>query len=274
MVIDGRAIADSVYEQLLAHPLHVSRKLRLGLVMVGTDQVIASFVKIKMRAAEQLGVEVIRVDMPEETNTEDVRVAVQELNQRADGIIVQLPLPPHVDLERVLSSIPPELDIDAINPDIPEDDRIVRSPVAEAIAEIFKQTNVDSTGKVTIIVGAGRLVGKPAAHLLSSLGAQVSVVTLESGSLDELLEADIVVLGAGNPGFVKPEMLKQGVVLIDAGTSDLSAGPGLPARIVGDADPACITKCSVFTPVPGGVGPISVAMIFKNLFELAEARSN
>ncbi|HVM73442.1 MAG TPA: bifunctional 5,10-methylene-tetrahydrofolate dehydrogenase/5,10-methylene-tetrahydrofolate cyclohydrolase, partial [Candidatus Paceibacterota bacterium] len=108
----------------------------------------------------------------------------------------------------------------------------------------------------------------PAAELLKSLGAQVSIVTRQSGSLEQLHDADIIVLGAGDPGFVKPEMIKKGVILIDAGTSE-SAG-----KVVGDADPTCAEKCSVFTPVPGGVGPIAVAMIFRNLFDLANVNNH
>jgi methylenetetrahydrofolate dehydrogenase (NADP+) / methenyltetrahydrofolate cyclohydrolase len=108
------------------------------------------------------------------------------------------------------------------------------------------------------------LVGVPVAQLLKDLGAEVSVVTRNRGSLTDLKEADLVVLGAGDPGFVKPDMLKEGVVLIDAGTSEASG------RVVGDADPNCASVASVFTPVPGGIGPIAVAMIFKNLFALAK----
>jgi methylenetetrahydrofolate dehydrogenase (NADP+)/methenyltetrahydrofolate cyclohydrolase len=136
-------------------------------------------------------------------------------------------------------------------------------PVAGAIVEIFVRNGVSASGKKAVVVGAGKLVGTPAAQLLRDLGAHVTVVTHTRGSLEELKDADIVVLGAGEPGLVKPEMLKQGVVLIDAGTSESSG------KLAGDADPACAHVASVFTPVPGGVGPIAVAMIFKNLLTLA-----
>lgn len=122
---------------------------------------------------------------------------------------------------------------------------------------------VPTRGKKATVVGSGRLVGAPAARLLRELGAEVQV--LEKGdSLDVLKDADIIVLGAGEPGLVKPEHLKEGVVLIDAGTSESNG------KVAGDADPACAEKAALFTPVPGGVGPIAVAMIFKNLFALAK----
>ena len=142
--------------------------------------------------------------------------------------------------------------------------RSVLAPVAGAIEEILERSTIDVRGKKCVVVGAGKLVGAPAAYLMRRLGSDVSVVTLESGSLDELKTADIVILGAGNPGFVTPEMIKEGVVLIDAGTSEQGG------KVRGDADPACSEKAALFTPVPGGLGPIAVAMIFKNLLDLIE----
>jgi methylenetetrahydrofolate dehydrogenase (NADP+)/methenyltetrahydrofolate cyclohydrolase len=263
MIIDGRQIAEQVYQTLIAQQAKDPHAMRLGIVVASHDPVIESFVKIKSRAAARLGVEIRRVDLLNKPTTADAIATIEKLAPEVDGIIVQLPLPVVLDTKAVLSAIPPYLDVDGINPAISEADRAVRAPVAGAIAEILELHNINPKGKRAVVVGAGRLVGIPAAHLLESLGASVSVVTLESGSLDALRNADITVLGAGNPGFIKPEMIKEGVVLIDAGTSESSG------KVVGDADPACGAKCSVFTPVPGGVGPIAVAMIFKNLFELA-----
>ena len=113
-----------------------------------------------------------------------------------------------------------------------------------------------------MIVGNGKLVGQPAAVWFEEMGANIDVLTRESKSLEELQNADIVILGAGSPHLVKPEMLKQGVVLIDAGTSESNGA------IVGDADPRCAEVASVFTPVPGGMGPIAVACLFQNVAEL------
>ena len=264
MIIDGKAIAEDIYDGLKAR---TAATLTLGIVVATHDTVIESFVKIKSRAAARLGVELRRIDLLNEPTTADALAAIEKLVPEVDGIIVQLPLPDALDSEAVLAAIPPYLDVDGISPAVDEAQRTVRAPVAGAIEEILRRSAVDLHDMKAVVVGAGRLVGAPAAHLLASLGARVSVVTLESGSLSELKDADIVILGAGNPGFVKPEMLKDGVVLIDAGTSESSG------KVVGDADPACAAKCSIFTPVPGGVGPIAVAMIFKNLFELSQSHS-
>lgn len=271
MIINGRAIAEEMYANLSE-----ARKgfgaLSLGIVVVGTNPVVASFVRIKERSAERLNVTLVRKELAEDSSTEKVIEAVQELVQETSGIIVQLPLPAGrqdflgVDTEQVLASIPASHDVDGINPLTPEEEKKVRPPVAGAIAEIFERNEVEAKGKKAVVVGLGRLVGAPAVELLEDMGATVSIVTQTRGSLDALKSADIVVLGAGNPGFVKPEMLKEGVVLIDAGTSEMEN------RIAGDADPACAEVASVYTPVPGGVGPIAVAMIFKNLFALVENR--
>ncbi|HWB34056.1 MAG TPA: bifunctional 5,10-methylenetetrahydrofolate dehydrogenase/5,10-methenyltetrahydrofolate cyclohydrolase [Candidatus Paceibacterota bacterium] len=237
MIINGTQIANEILSGLRG-------SYTLGVVM-GTDAASDSFVRMKERAAAKAGVQIVRYA------PEDFDKALA-----CDGVLVQLPLE---GVDNLIAQLPPEKDVDALGPR-----PLVRAPVAEAIGEVLTRAGIDPTNKRAVVVGAGKLVGQPAAKLLADLGADVSVVTLEQGSLSELKDADIVVLGAGSPGIVKPDMLKPGVVLIDAGTSE-AAG-----KLAGDADPACAEVASVFTPVPGGIGPIAVAMLFKNLFSLAQ----
>jgi len=227
------------------------------------DSASASFVKIKERVADKLQVVVVCENLTQKSTTKEALRAVERLSKACAGIIVQLPLPKQINVEEILASLPTNKDVDAVGPS----QTIVRPPVAEAISEIFVRSGVTARNKHAVVVGAGRLVGAPAAQLLKDLGAHVSVITESRGSFDELHDADIVVLGAGQPGLIKPEMLREGVVLIDAGTSEASG------RLVGDADPRCADAASVFTPVPGGIGPIAVAMLFKNLFALARANT-
>ena len=252
MILDGRKIAEDVYARLAQRPLS------LGILVGEKNPVIDSFVRIKEKAAERLGVKLVREELAEGAATADAIAAVQALAAKTDGVIVQLPLPENIDVEAVLAAIPPEKDVDGISP-APK----VRPPVAEAVAEILAQTGVQVHDANAVVIGSGRLVGKPCAILLKELGARVRVLT-HGDSLDVLGDADILILGAGEPGLVKPEHLKKGVVLIDAGTSEVGG------KVAGDAKPACAEVASIFTPVPGGVGPIAVAMIFKNLFELAK----
>ncbi len=260
MIIDGRKIAEEIIVALEKNRLSYG-PISLGILMSEGDAATESFIKIKSRAAERLGVDVIRRELSVSSTTEDALSALADMAARAQGIIVQLPLPPGIDAEKLIGAIPPACDVDALGPK----PHAALAPVAGAVAEILKQQNIDPSGKRAVVVGAGRLVGKPSAELLTLMGAHVSFITEQAGSLAELKDADIVVLGAGNSGFIKPEMLKPGVVLIDAGTSEAAGG-----KMMGDADPACANMASVFTPVPGGVGPIAIAMIFRNLFALSK----
>ena len=244
MIVDGKKIAEEIISALEKERGNFG-PLTLAVISAGEDAATESFIKIKSRVAARLNIEVRRF------TPADFMHALA-----CDGIIVQLPI---ANAEQWLSMIPPEKDVDAIT----DGEKIVRAPVAEAVSEIFVQNDVAVAGKRAVVVGAGKLVGAPVAELLKDLGADVSVITKNEGNLLDLKTADIVVLGAGEPGLVKPEMLQEGVVLIDAGTSEASG------RLAGDAAPECAEVSSVFTPVPGGIGPIAVAMIFKNLFILA-----
>jgi len=247
MIIDGKKIAEEILDGLHGAYLPAGQAGTLGVVMNLQNPASDSFVKMKERAAARAHVRVLRYA------PEDIDRALQ-----CDGTLVQLPIE---NAEVLIAKIPPDKDVDALGA-YP----LVRPPVAEAIAEILTRARVEVKNKKAVVVGAGKLVGLPAAALLRECGADVSIITQSRGSLEELKNADIVVLGAGDPGFVKPEMLKPGVVLIDAGTSEQSG------KLAGDADPACAEVASLFTPVPGGVGPIAVAMLFKNLFTLAEQK--
>jgi len=259
VIVDGKKMAGDVVETLL-HERASLGALTLGVVMTAGDAATDSFVKIKSRVAARLNIDIAKIELAADADTQEAVYATQELVKNTNGVIIQLPLPVGVDVDAVLAALPQSHDVDALG-----GGRLVRPPVAEAASEILMRSGVAAGGKVAIVVGAGRLVGAPCAELLRDLGAQVEVVTRNEGTLMDLKQADIVVLGAGEPGLVKPEMLKEGVVLIDAGTSE-AAG-----KLMGDATPECAEVASVFTPVPGGVGPIAVAMIFKNLLVLARA---
>lgn len=262
MRVDGRQIADGVYASLLARRKSLFRAPRLGIFVSGADPVIESFVRIKRRAAGVLDIELERVDFDAQMGTDAACAAVSRLAEGTDGVIVQLPLPKGLDTDRILTAIPRDKDVDGVNPSVSE--RLVQAPVALAVVEILQSANIEIPGKRAFVVGEGRLVGRPVAALLRTMGAEVHVLTLEKGDMSDMREADIVVSGAGSPECIKPEHLKEGVALVDAGTSE-SAG-----KVVGDADPACAEKATLFTPVPGGVGPVAVAMIFRNLLDLVE----
>jgi methylenetetrahydrofolate dehydrogenase (NADP+)/methenyltetrahydrofolate cyclohydrolase len=229
------------------------------LVYVAPEETAAtrSYLKIKARSAEGAG-----------CDFEETRSLAP--SSRADALVVQLPLPSDVDLVSILNAIPLEQDADVLSSAAREkfermDAGALLPPVVAAVREIFEKYEVVVQGKKAVVIGAGFLVGAPCATWLREQGAEVSVVTTTSGNLAEALkDADIIISGAGSPHFIKPDMLQQEVVLIDAGTSESNG------EIAGDADPACAPMCSLFTPVPGGIGPLAVACLFENVVTLAE----
>lgn len=262
MIIDGRALAKEVLARTKARTQLLGRRPNV-LAYVSPEQtsVTRSYLKIKARSAEEAG-----------CDFEETRSLTS--SARADAIIVQLPLPSDLPLEEVLDSIPLHQDADVLSAVARAkfergDADALLPPVAGAVREIFLRTGIEVKGKHTVVIGEGRLTGRPCSIWLGQQGADVTVVTLQSGNLrSALADADIIISGAGSPHLITPDMIKQGAVLIDAGTSELEG------TIVGDADPACAEKCALFTPVPGGIGPLVVAILFENAVTLAERAMN
>lgn len=265
MLIDGKQIAEDIYKKLESE--FADKTVRLGVVMSGGNEATQSYVRLKERIAQRLGVNVVRTELPETATTEDFVLAVGQLSGHTDGIVVQLPLPEHIDVDVVLATIPADKDIDALNHETLYEDELVHAPVAEAVLEIFERAQVRMAGKKAAVVGMGRLVGIPVSEMLIRENADVEMF-IEGDTLDALNEMDIVVTGVGKPGLITPAMLKAGVVLIDAGTSEQNG------KLAGDSTPECSDIASVYTPVPGGVGPIAVAMLFSNLSKLIKLIKN
>ncbi|PIR84681.1 hypothetical protein COU16_01390 [Candidatus Kaiserbacteria bacterium CG10_big_fil_rev_8_21_14_0_10_47_16] len=185
---------------------------------------------------------------------------MQKAVETADSVIVQLPFPSHIDIDGVLAAVPPSHDADALNPET----TAVLSPVVAACKEILKRNEVAIAEKHVTIIGSGRLVGKPAAKWFADMGAAISVVTKDTADLPYYtMHADIIVSGAGVANLITPEMVPEGVIILDAGTSEDGG------ELRGDASPACSEKASLFTPVPGGIGPVTVALLLRNVVTLA-----
>jgi methylenetetrahydrofolate dehydrogenase (NADP+) / methenyltetrahydrofolate cyclohydrolase len=270
MIVDGRAIADKLYGELLKEREEFG-EVTLGHLVTEMSPVTASYARIKERGAERLGIKMVRIELPAGSTTVDALAAIATLVETTDGVIPQLPIVQGIDAAAVINAIPKEKDVDVLSdaayeefekgtwPAIP--------PVPAALAYILKESGVEIRGKKVVSLGRGRLVGKPAAVLFKQLGAAVELLGRESNIPANTLDAGIIILGAGVPGILKPDMVKDGVAIVDAGTSE-SGG-----KVVGDADPAVADKASVFTPVPGGVGPVAIAEIYKNLFALKRLQS-
>lgn len=265
MIVDGKAIAEKLYGELAVERKEFG-ELVLGHLVTEMSPVTASYARIKERGAEKLGIKMVRTELPEGSDTAAAIKAIQHLMEIADGVIPQLPIVSGIDAEAVINAMSKEKDVDVLSAAAVAEFETGKwsaiPPVPAALAYILKESGVDVRGKNIVSLGRGRLVGKPAAVLFQHLGATVDLLGRDADIVSYTKKADIIILGAGVPGILKPDMVKEGVAIIDAGTSE-SGG-----KVVGDADPAVADKAGVFTPVPGGVGPVAIAMIYKNVFAL------
>ncbi len=266
-LVEGKKIAEELIVKMAEFVKDNDIVPSLVALVSRPDIPTQQFLRIKGRVAKKIGIAMNVIHLPEPVSTEGALIALRKAQEASDGIVIQLPLPREIDIEVLLSNLVRTHDPDCIglvsrNP-FSGAEKEVLPPVVSAIREMCKHYGVALQGARTVVVGQGRLVGAPASVWFETQGALVTRLTRESGSLrDALREADIVVLGAGVPGLVTPDMLKEGVVIFDAGTSEEGG------RVVGDADPSCIEKARLMTPVPGGIGPVAVAELFANLLRL------
>lgn len=259
MIVDGKKIRDEILAGL-KEKFDSAGGAVLGVVWVGDDPATAKFIAQKEKFALVAGVDLRLFEYEDSISQVDLEKEISRIaaDMEITGIIVQLPLPRHIESKKIIELIPAHKDVDSLT-----DGAKVGSPVVEAIKEILERHNISLQGKKFAVVGRGKLVGRPTGLWLAGEGLQVDM--LDKDSLDiplRLKQADVIISGVGQPGFISPDMLKDGAVVIDAGTSE-QAG-----QLAGDAASSCALKTSLFTPVPGGVGPIVVAMLFKNLWKL------
>ncbi len=259
MIVDGKAMAARIYEDLVEEIATLPRAPRLGILTCSPNFETQKYLDLKQKKAHAVGIETEVVELDKDVTTEAILATVVALASRCDGVVVQLPLPAHIDTAAILQSIPVTHDVDALNPAT----TAVLSPVVGAIAEILKVYQVPIFERLVTVVGSGKLVGMPVAQWCIAQSAAVSVVTKDTADIAYYTRnADIIVSGAGVPGLITPTMVKDGVVILDAGTSEEGG------MLRGDADSACAEKAALFTPVPGGIGPITIAVLLQNLVVL------
>lgn len=264
MIVDGKKIAEEIYSQIGSELDSKKKHPVLCVLTCAPNMETRKYLKLKQDKASALGVDMMVVDFYEEIPTAEVLEALNTAMTGNDGIIVQLPFPPHIDVDAILKKIPAHLDTDAINYD---GSSAVLPPVIAAIKEIADRHEVSFAGKQVVVIGRGRLVGKPAAIWAGLEGAAVTVIDKDTENAEEILAAaDIIISGAGSPGLITPDKIKEGVIIFDAGTSEEGG------MLRGDADPECAGKCTLFTPVPGGIGPITIAALLRNLVVMSKGR--
>lgn len=255
-------------------------------VLVGDDLASAQYVRMKAKMAESVGIKFLHASFPGDISTENLVKEIKKLNgvKNMCGIIVQLPLPKTLDKKEVLDAIDPELDVDCLGAVASEKFYSDRSaggmgfPTALACMRILDSLDLDLKSKNTVVLGQGDLVGKPVTALLRFRGLKPTVITSKTESKEKLLkEADIVISGIGKGKYITGEKIKRGAVLIDAGTSESlerSSTGELNGGIVGDVDLESVKDvASYVSPVPGGVGPVTVAMLLDNVLTVAKRRA-
>lgn len=276
-LIDGKAFAaklrERVAEQARAFEAKAGRKAGLAVVLVGEDPASQVYVASKAKQTVACGMESFEHRLPEDTTQEDLLALVDELNSdaRVDGILVQLPLPKHLDEQAVVSRIDPDKDVDGLTPTstgrlaLGQPGLVPCTPLGSLM--LLKDELGDLSGLDAVVIGRSILVGKPMAQLLLAENCTVTIAHSRTKDLPEVVRgADIVVAAVGRPEMVKAEWFKPGAIVIDVGINRLPPEPGKDkGRLVGDVDFAGASEVvSAITPVPGGVGPMTIAVLLRN----------
>lgn len=278
-IIDGKAVSRQVKEQVRLETEELKKKgitPGLAVIIVGEDPASQVYVRNKEKACEEVGFYSEKFALPENTTQEELNNLVKELNGRKEinGILCQLPLPSHLDDKEVINLINPIKDVDAFHPvnvgAIMIGDYNFLPCTPAGVMELIHSTGVDVTGKKAVVMGRSNIVGKPMAMLLLHENATVEIVHSKTKDLASVTrEADILVAAIGKAKFVTVDMVKDGAVVIDVGMDRDENG-----KLCGDVDFEGVKdKCSYITPVPGGVGPMTISMLMKNTLTAAEIQN-
>jgi methylenetetrahydrofolate dehydrogenase (NADP+)/methenyltetrahydrofolate cyclohydrolase len=271
-LLDGRAAAATIKESLKVKVASLSKVPSLGTILVGEDAASISYINGKHRDCSEVGIKSLRVELPKTASEDEIYAAIERLNKDVEctGFLVQLPLPGSVDTEAVLSSIDPLKDVDGLHPinlgRLVLDQEGIKPCTPLAIIELLKRNQIDFSGKDVVIIGRGKTVGRPLAMMLSSKKVNATVTTVHSKTQDiaaHTQRADIVIAAAGSPKLLTASMIKSGAVIVDVGLTRTETG------LVGDVADDVRDRAGWITPVPGGVGPMTRAMLLSNLVEIA-----
>ena len=287
-VLDGKKtsndIKNEITEKVKLLKKNGYRAPHLAAVIVGNDGASLTYVGSKVRACERIGFESTLISLEESISEDDLLKKVNDLNKndKIDGYIVQLPLPKHIDSQKILMAVDPNKDVDGFHPtnfgkmalNLPT----FISATPHGIMELLKRYNVPTEGKHTVVIGRSDIVGKPISILMGLKtkpgNSTVTLAHSRTKNIEELVsEADIIISALGIPNFVKAEMVKEGAVVIDVGITRVKDDSEKGYTIVGDVDYESVAnKSSFITPVPGGVGPMTIAMLLTNTLQAFEQK--
>lgn len=279
-LIDGKAVSAKVKAGVKAEADELKAKgisIGLAVVIVGDNPASRVYVNNKKKACAEVGFESFEYALPESTAEAELLELVDKLNNdsRVNGILVQLPLPKQINETAVINAIRPEKDVDAFHPEnvghIMIGDYSFLPCTPAGVMELIADTGVDVCGKNCVVIGRSNIVGKPMAMLLLHKNGTVTITHSKTKNLKEICaQADILVAAVGKAKFVTPDMVKEGAVVIDVGMNRNEAG-----KLCGDVDfDACKDKAGYITPVPGGVGPMTIAMLMRNTLTAAKQQNN
>ncbi len=278
-IIDGKSLAEVTRKNVAKEVEILSSEHNivpgLAVILVGDDPASHAYVKMKAKACKEVGFYSIVHEMPDTISQDEIIGTIEMMNDnpRINGILVQLPLPEHIDTDAIIEVIDPAKDVDGFHPYnvgrlvTKLDSFVPCTPLG--VMKMLEEYDIDPKGKDVCIVGASNIVGKPMAALLLNADATVTVTHIFTKDLSShTRQADIVIVGVGVPGLIKGDMVKEGAVVIDIGINKLNDG-----KLVGDVDFDTVSpKSSYITPVPGGVGPMTIAMLMTNTLKAAKAR--
>ena len=298
-ILDGNKIAAQIKAEITEQVQKLTaagRRPGLAVILAGHDPASEIYVRNKVKTCEQLGIHSEKLTPPDSVTTEELLRMVQQLNQRneIDGILVQLPLPSQVDAKRVLLAVEPEKDVDGLHP-VNAGNLSTQRPglvpcTPSGVIEILRRSQIPIEGRHAVVIGRSDLVGKPVAMLLLNSHATVTVCHSKTRDLPAIARlGDILVAAIGRPGFVTPDFVKPGATVIDVGTNKITDREefeiffsGNAAREksfaekgstqIGDVDPRVTAVAGAITPVPGGVGPLTIAMLMANTVKACEIR--
>ena len=277
-ILDGKLVSQRIKNELKEKVADMKEKgvsVGLAVVIVGDDPASRIYVNSKKKACEEIGIYSEEHALPKATSEQDLLALVDKLNHddKIDGILVQLPLPSHIDEKKIINAIDPKKDVDAFHPVnvgkimIGDFDFLPCTPAG--VMELIAESGIEISGKNCVVIGRSNIVGKPQAMLLLHKNGTVTICHSKTKNLKEIVKnADIVVAAVGVPQMVTGDMIKEGAVVIDVGMNRLEN-----RKLVGDVNfEECEKKAAAITPVPGGVGPMTIAMLMKNTVKAAELK--
>jgi len=272
-IIDGKLISQEIKEELkdkIKQLKDIGTEISLAVIQVGNDPASSVYVNNKKKACEYIGIHSVAYEMPEETTQEELLLLIEELNEdkSINGILVQLPLPSQINENKIIQKINPVKDVDGFHPQnvgalcIGQPGFVSCTPAG--VIQLLKRSGIDIQGKECVIVGRSNIVGKPMSLLLIAENATVTIAHSKTNNLKDVCKrADILIAAVGRPKMFTQEYIKDGAVVIDVGIHRMSDG-----KLCGDVDfDDAIKNCSAITPVPGGVGPMTIAMLMNNCVE-------